>query len=224
MSEPASSLPPLLRQAIVRDLRPVRPVASPARRAAWLGALALAGILFGVVRALDFGAPSLVGLLVAAAEWGAALALVWVAMREAVPGSSVGWTTALAMLGVGLSTQLAAAALLSTTVGSSWLGDGGFATGRQCLTGEGSLGLPLLAGSAWLLLRAFPLRARLASALGGAAAGLFADAAWHLVCVRTDLAHILVWHFGSTLVLAGAGYLVGIGIERRTAGRPIQGR
>ena len=49
----------------------------------------------------------------------------------------------------------------------------------------------------------------LAGALAGAASGLLADALWHLVCPRVDLAHVVVWHFGATLLVAAAGALSG---------------
>jgi hypothetical protein len=122
---------------------------------------------------------------------------------------------ALLLLGLGIATQLGSALLLATSIGERWLGADAVAAGAQCAQGEGAIGLPLLAATTWLLLRSFPLRARLASALAGGAAGVLADAAWHLVCTRTDLLHILIWHLGATVALTAAGYLVGVYLERR---------
>lgn len=217
MTHSAAPVPSPLREAVARDLVPVRPLASPRRRAILLGALGAASLVFAAFRIQVVGAPSALGLLIAAAEWTAALGMVWVAMREAVPGEGVSRSAALAALGAGLAVQLGAAGLLSTSVGARWLGDGGLSAGVQCAAGEGAFGLPVFVAAFWLLLRAFPFRARLTSALASAAAGLFADAGWHLVCTRTDFMHLVVWHFGSTLALAAIGYVVGIGVERRTS-------
>jgi len=67
----------------------------------------------------------------------------------------------------------------------------------------------VLAAGAFLALRALPLRPSWSGALAGAAAGLFADAIWHLSCSVTDLSHLLVWHLGATVALALAGSLSG---------------
>lgn len=209
--------PSPLRSRVARELSPVRPLLSPGRRAAWLSLLAAGTVLLAWLRTRGQDGSSAQGLAVAAVEWAAGLAMVWVALREAVPGLGLGRARAAAMLGGGLAVQLAAAALLAGSASESWLGTGGAAAGLQCVRGESSLGLPLLAVAIWLLLRAFPLHARLASALAGGAAGLFADACWHLVCSRTDFAHLALWHFGSTVLLALAGYAAGAGVERRIA-------
>jgi len=212
-------IPPAdLRRRIVGDLAPVRPLAAPWRRAAWLGLLGLASIAFAWFRLRAAGSPAApLGAAISCAEWVAGLTLVWLALREAVPALGLGRGLALAALAGGLAVELGAAALLATSRGELWAGDGGAAAGLACARGEGSFALPVAAIVFWLLLRAFPLRARWASALAGGAAGLFADAAWHLVCTRSDLVHLLVWHFGALLVLALAGYSAGLWVERRSA-------
>jgi hypothetical protein len=70
-----------------------------------------------------------------------------------------------------------------------------------------------------LIVRAFPVRPRWAGALAGMGAGLVADGAWHLICPRSDLAHVLVWHLGATLLMAGAGWFLGALWERREVRR-----
>jgi hypothetical protein len=50
-------------------------------------------------------------------------------------------------------------------------------------------------------------------------AGLVADGVWHLICPRSDLAHLLVWHGGATVVMTGFGLALGLLYERRATRR-----
>jgi hypothetical protein len=50
-------------------------------------------------------------------------------------------------------------------------------------------------------------------------AALVADGVWHVVCPRSDLAHVLVWHGGATVALAGLGWLAGWLWEARAVRR-----
>lgn len=203
-------VPPELRAQVLADLEPVSPLAAPARRAiaVALPALALAGV-FGVLVARGRGSAPLVSFAgggVSLVEWVAGLALVWMALREAVPGLGFGpFRAALAIAGA-IGLELALGLALAASGGA---GGGRLAEGARCGAAEGMLGLPLLGAAAFLALRALPVRPRWSGALAGAAAGLFADAIWHLSCSVTDLAHIVVWHLGATVALACVGFLSG---------------
>jgi len=203
-------LPRELRERVLAELEPVSPLAGPARRAivVALPALALAGI-FGLLLARDSGAAALASLAGAGfsiLEWAAGIALVWMALREAVPGLGYGALRAGLAIGAAIALELVLGLALATTDGPP---PPTLAAGAHCGLAEGLLGLPLLAVAAFLALRALPVRPRWSGALAGAAAGLFADAAWHLSCAVTDLAHVVVWHLGATVALAVVGFLSG---------------
>jgi hypothetical protein len=207
-----SRLPDALRRRIADDLEPVRPLAAPNRRALLLVlpvALAL-GVLpmFFLER---HGAPlwSAIGGGISLVELIAGALLLWLALRDAVPGLGLGAKRASLALAGGLGVQL--------LIGLAIWGAGGalapsadrLLIGWQCARAEGFLGLPILTAALWLGTRALPIRPRWSGALAGAAAGLLADAVWHLFCGRTDLLHVLVWHFGVTWLLTVVGFFAG---------------
>jgi len=204
-------VPTALRAALGQDFAPVAPLSPPWKRALRLAIPTL--ILVGAAMLLlpprgPISASSLPGAGFSVLEWLVGLTLVWLALREAVPGLGVGARRALAALGAGIGLQLALGFLLWQRSGASLGGPHAAAHGAACAAMEGALGMPSLAIAVWLALRALPLRPCWSGALAGAAAGLLADSLWHLVCVRYDLEHLLVWHFSATLVLTllGAGW------------------
>jgi len=202
-----NGLPPRLRAAILDELAPVRPLRRPGLRAlaaALPAAVALAtAALAGARGWTRLGGASSLAWSGSLAQWLAATLLLWLALREAVPGAGLGRVRTALGVAAGLAVQLGGTLLVARGVGS-------VAGGLPCLERELLLGLPLFAFAAYLALLALPLRALWAGALAGAASGLLADALWHLVCPRVDLAHVLVWHFGATLVMAVAGALSGL--------------
>lgn len=139
-------------------------------------------------------------------QWSAALALLWLALRESIPGLGFGPARAALALAAGMALQLGVD--LALAEGGPVAGRA-LAAGLQCAKGEGAIGLPHLAFAAFLALQALPVRAIWSGALAGGAAGLLADALWHLLCPRLDLAHLLTWHLGSSLALAVLGALAG---------------
>lgn len=207
----ASGLPPRLRAAVLEELRPVRPLRRPGIRAlavATPAAVVLGTALFATWRGwASLGGASTLAWAGSLAQWCAATLLLWLALREAVPGEGLGGVRAALGLAAGVAVQLGGALLVAH-------GGGGVAGGLPCLQRELTLGLPLLVFAAFLALQALPLRSAWAGALAGAAAGLLADALWHLVCPRVDLPHLLVWHFGATPLLAAAGALAGLAWAR----------
>jgi len=214
-------LPDLLRRQVEADLRPVRPLPRPAVRTLHVATWALAlFVLVPLLVPLRHDAPALGWPLL----WGAAVAeamvglvLAGLALREAVPGSGIGAARAAAALAAGASTQLAVTFL-------TWL-YGPTLTAREilrhrgptCMSAQELLAVSGLALAFWLIVRALPVRPRWAGALAGMAAGLVGDAVWHLVCPRSDLEHVLVWHGGATLLATAWGWLLGAAFERRRA-------
>jgi hypothetical protein len=61
--------------------------------------------------------------------------------------------------------------------------------------------------------RAYAVRPRWAGVLGGAGAGVLTDGVWHLICPNAELSHVLAWHGGAVLALAGLGWVLGAAIE-----------
>ncbi|HVN76558.1 MAG TPA: NrsF family protein [Thermoanaerobaculaceae bacterium] len=220
MREPAA-LPDRLRRAVAADLRPVRPLRSPALRAvlvaAWVPvALALVLALLGLRRDLpSLGWPMALAALAVEVAFG--LALVALALAESVPARGAARIRSLAALGA------AAAALVVQAAVTRGASEGVAVPrpltthGPACFAFQLAVGVPALALVALLIARAAPLRARWAGLLGGAGAGLVADGVYHLHCPITDLRHVLVWHGAASAALALAGLVAGLAWERRQA-------
>ena len=212
-------VPAALSEAVKLDFAPVVPLAPPWRRAFAL-ALPTLVVLSAAILLLSRrgGAASLFSLAgggVSVLEWLAGLGLVWLALREAVPGLGVGAARSMLALARGVGLQLILGLLIWQRTGAGITGAGAIAVGAQCATIEGAIGLPHLAIATWLALRALPIRPRWSGALAGAAAGLLADAVWHLACSRNDLEHLVVWHFGATVAMMLLGAISGSFWTRR---------
>lgn len=226
MTAPGSDrepLPAALREAVRRDLAPVMPLAPPAKRALALAFPAFAVLAVAlIVLARGTGGARVVSLAgggVSLLEWLAGFGLLWLALREAVPGLGVGAGRALAAIAGGVALQLLLGLLIWQRTGAALSGPGTLAVGSQCASIAGAIGLPHLAIATWLALRALPIRPRFSGALAGAAAGLLADSIWHLGCARNDLEHLLVWHFGATLAMTLLGAVSGSFWPRRLEAR-----
>jgi hypothetical protein len=208
-------LPEALQRALDADHRAVRPL-----RPAWIRALWVAAWAGLALAAL----PLLVGLradvrsLGLALTWGGAMleglagvGLVVLALRESVPGSGVTPARGAAALGAGIAVQVLVAVFCWVRCGVPL---GSFPpAGAHCFSAEGALALPAFALTMVLVVRAYAVRPRWAGVLGGAGAGLLTDGAWHLICPYTELSHVLVWHGGAVLALAGLGWVLGTAIE-----------
>ncbi len=211
------SLPPEIRRLVEHDLTPVRPLPPPWVRALVVLAWAVAG-LFAVLAVEGVRADAgELGVLVA---WGAALveilggfALIALALREAVPGAALPRATLAGAL-------LAAALVASATAVLTWMRVAPAASGCpltagvSCFAMEFALGVPALATTVLLAVRALPVRPRWAGVLGGVGSGLLADGVQHLVCPLADLSHVLVWHVGAIVGLGWAGWLAGSSVEK----------
>jgi hypothetical protein len=210
--------PAELRLAIARDLRPVRALPPPARRALALVPVALA-LLLGLP--LLWGFRSNLDTVGVPLAWGPSLALlmaglvvVGLALREAVPGrdlpgrllgATVGGAAAL-MVAVTLLTH----ALVPTTVppGAAWR------YAWECVGMTAGPALLGLAAAAWLASRALPTRPAVAGSLYGLGVGLMADAGARLFCWVSTPGHVLLAHGGAVVALACGGAAVATVIDR----------
>ncbi len=221
MSEhPPGLPPPELRAAIASDLAPVRPLARPVVRAAWLVPIAIA---------LLVAAAELLGLRRDAARlgwlltWGAStaemtlgLVLAASALREAVPG------TTLSRRALGASLGSALASVVAVTLLTWWTSDlyhvrpgRAWFVGGICFTSTFASAIPPLVVSAWLVARAFPLRPAVCGLLYGLGAGLMADAGWRLFCHFSAPSHVFGAHLAAIGATGLAGALLAVQLARR---------
>jgi hypothetical protein len=216
-------VPERLRQQVLVDLQPVRPLPRPALRAMeialWAAGLFLLVLALHPLRedAADLGRWLLWGA--AAAEAVVGVLLAGLALREAVPGSGIGRVRVGLALALGVATQLAASGWTWMNAPATTAAEMVRHRGAVCFSVQELLGLPGLALAFWLVQRALPVRPRWSGALAGMGAGLLADAVWHLICPRSDLSHVLIWHGGATVLTTGAGWLIGALYEALAAHR-----
>jgi len=205
-------VPERLRHALERELGAVRPLYPPGLRV--LGVFGSVVVLLAVV-SLFGGVRGDLGVLGPWAGWGTTLAelmagslLIWLALREAIPGRSLPVLLEAAALVLATSVQVTAA-ILAWSVQPVLPPVGSGNVCAVCFSLEALMGLPALVLTLWLVARAYPVRPVWAGVLGGAGAGMVADGLQHLVCPISDLRHVLVWHGGAILGLAAVGGLAG---------------
>ncbi len=212
-------IPQALRDAVARDLRPVRPLARPGRRAAIVLPLALVLL---VAAPIIFGLRGDAGRVGLALTWGVSvfqlglgMVLVGMALREAVPGRALS-TPALVSAGA------AAVATVVIVTFSTWLMSPHYVrAGNQLWVWSLCFGytffsaMPLVLLSGLLAARAYPLRPALVGALYGLGSGLVSDAGWRLFCHFTDPLHVLPAHFGAVIASALAGIVLALALRPR---------
>jgi len=199
-----------LRAIVSRDLRSVRPLWPPSRRALALTPLAIAIVVgIPVVNYFrpDFDALGFLrGWGLSILESGAGLAIVALGLRESVPGRSLRITALVAASIVGLALPLI---VLRATSDNFAVGPRSWSEwqyGMACFRTSVLAAAPILAASAFLTRRAFALRPVAAGILWGLGCGLIADAGLRLYCEFTTMPHVLLEHFGAVVfaMLAGA--------------------
>lgn len=214
-------IPAELHDAVRRDLRPVRPLATPVRRALALLPLGLV-LLFAFPELWRWqhhgsvSSPSAWAL--SAFETAMSLVVLAACFREAVPGRRLG-TGALASLALA---SLLVFVLVNVTTRSpagipqalwlEWFG--------ECIATALSWSVPAMLVPAWLVARALPARPGLTGALCGLGTGLMADAGMRIICRDGDYVHVLVAHGGAILVLMALGAATGLVVESIKA-RPL---
>lgn len=192
-----------LKAEVARDLTPVRPL-----RPAWVRALVLfpCALLAFALLALVFGPHwETNGLVwtVGVFQVLVAYGILWVGMREAVPGKGPGAPA------LGLAALIATAAIGAANALLAALRPvGGDGFSLYCFKVEMLMGLPVVALGFWLAARGFPLRPAVAGVLGGLSAGVAAAGVWSLYCPYNNLAH-LASHLGPIVPVALAGLLAG---------------
>lgn len=204
-----AAVPPALAAAISRDLAPVRPLLTAAQRALVVGATAAAA---GAVLVTAHGVPATESAATVAASVAVRLALgaglCFVALREGVPSEGVSnrtrWTAA----------ALGAAGLLLLPLLQSQSGAAFSARDSLCYWVVLLTAAPATALVAFLLGRAYPIRAVSAMALGAFGAAWLADLAASLICADRNLEHAFAFHGGAVMTLAVAGTLAGMLLRR----------
>lgn len=218
-----SNIPAALYDVVRRDLRPVRSLVSPERRALALLPVGIA-LLVGLP---EFWSWKTHVVLAPWSSWGTSvvemlLSLVILAagFREAVPGRELHNRALTVLLCVSAATFIAVNATMHSPIGISpvrwlhWL--------RECVVTAVTFSIPALIAPAWLVSRALPNRPAVAGALCGLGVGLMADAGLRLFCWDGDYAHVLVAHGGAILILVALGALSATLIERiKSLVRPV---
>lgn len=206
-------VPPELRATVEHDLAPVHPLRPPAIRALQV---ALCAVVLLVVIPMMLGLRQDARVLGFMLSWGisvvetaAGLLLVWMALREAIPGRGVSRAGGIVALGTAGLILAGTAVLTRASLPVAGPLVGAAVHGVECFSIESVFGIPALALTLWLAVRAFPVRPAWAGLLGGAGAGMLADGVQHLVCGIPDLRHVLVWHGGAAVFLALLGLIVG---------------
>jgi hypothetical protein len=195
-----------LKAEVARDLTPVRPL-----RPAWMRALVLLPcvLLSFALLALLFGPHwETSGLVwaVGAFQVLVAYGILWVGLREAVPGEGPGAPALGAAALIATAAVGAANALLVSLRPMPAPPGEGFSF--YCFRVEILLGLPVIALGFWLAARGFPLRPAVAGVLGGMSASVAAAGVWSLYCPYNNLFH-LASHIGPVIPVALAGLLAG---------------
>jgi len=210
--------------AVKRDLQPVRPLASPGRRALMLIPVALALL---VLAPQFWGWRSNLAELSLWSSWGlslleviAGLLILAAGLREAIPGRELSTTSLLALAlatFVGyVSSVFLTAWLLPTTVPRAveirfvW----------ECVGMTATFSVPALAIAVWLVARAMSNRPALTGAICGLGVSIMADAGVRLFCWVTEPAHVLVAHGGAIVLLMALGAACAMLVERVRARRP----
>lgn len=207
------------REQIASTLRPVRPLASPVRRA-WM--LAPIGLLLAVSAPYVQGPRGDLGAYAPLLTWGAtalqALVGLWLltlGLREAVPGRNVSRRLLYAALALS-ATVVVAITLMTNEASPTFVPAGrGWEYWIECVAAPMALGSPLVVLAMLLTARAFPTRPALTGALCGTAAGLLADAGWRMTCWISEPSHVIGAHGLAILGLATAGALLSMAADRR---------
>jgi hypothetical protein len=209
-------LPEGLRQTISNDLAPVRPLPPAWMRTLYAVAVAAVGLAI-IVAAFKLSLRPDIEQIPMWLSWGCTalqlvvgVVLVGMALREAVPGSGVPTGAVTLAVSTGIVMQVLVGIVTWMHSPGMPLEKGhGFKAGMTCSSHDLALALPALTITLWLVFRALPLRPSIAGLLGGTGAAVTADAVNHILCPRSDLRHVLVWHTGMLFGLMIVGWVAG---------------
>ncbi len=194
--------------ALVSDLRPVRPLANPTRRAVRFGAVACGAV--GAAVSLAGARQDLAARLRDAAFLGETALLLasfgaatWSALASCVPGAAWRGTRSWLMAALGAWLALIAARYaLQPNVTA--IGVGLACVRRMLLFGIVPACVLML-----MLRRAAPLERGTSGFLACLSAGSLAVLGTRLLCAKEDALHVLFFHFTPLVALAVSGSLLG---------------
>jgi hypothetical protein len=217
MEAPAPSESQLkqIQSALLRDLKPVRPLMRSrvflfAFGLLFLGAVAIGSLLLGVSgwRALSTGQKIVV--FTASAIGGISLALSLV--RQMVPGSKHAIPPIQLPIAVSALLILVMAAVFQPRYESAFV-----SSGLTCLRIGMTYSIPT-AFLLWLMLRRGAwLSPKLTGATAGVFAGLIGVTVLEVFCPNLNLYHILIWHLGVIALSALGGLLLGTAAQHIAA-------
>lgn len=205
-----------LRSRLEGGLEPVRPFAAGRWMALFVALFApLAAAALGSALGWRTAAPAgawVWGL--SAIELLAAIGLLVLALREAVPAKS----SSPAAIAVGAAAAAALHAAVALAIYSQlpiapMAGDN-WRIGRFCFSFEVALGVPCLLFALALGRRGLTASPRRLALLGGLGAGLAADAIWRLVCPYSAPPHVFAFHTPGVVTVVACGLLAAAGWER----------
>lgn len=210
-----TNIPAGLYNAVKSNLKPVRSLVSPERRAL---ALLPVGILL-LVGLPEFWSHKTHVELAPWPSWGTSviemlLSLVILAagFREAVPGRELSTRALTALISMSFATFILVNVTTQSPMGippGLWLH-----WFRECMGTAVTFSIPALIAPTWLVSRALPNRPALTGALCGLGVGIMADAGLRLFCWDGDYMHVLVAHGGAILFLVALGAVCATVIER----------
>jgi hypothetical protein len=212
-----------VRRIVAGNLRPVRPLWSPARRALLLLPFALllaalASLRYGLREDADQLGPILTWGT-SALEWLLGLTVIAVALREAVPGSEGGHRR-LVRLCVLAGIVLSVTTVLTYAAHPTFVPQSDeWPVWRACAIGPLEYSVPLLIVAVVLVLRSFPTHPLLSGTLSGLGAGLVVDSGWRLTCSFTSLQHVFGAHGLAFIAVTFVGALIGVGVDRYSNSR-----
>jgi len=208
-------VPATLLDAVKNDLRPVRPLPLPTRRALRLLPLAIAVpmaiAMFWTWRAHLAVLAPLPTWPLSVLEIGLSLLILTASFREAIPGRelSAKWLSALVCMAlvifVLVNPTMPAPALPSATL-TRWI--------WECIARAIAFSIPALALPILLVARGLPNRPALTGALCGLGVGFMGDAGLRLLCWDGDYAHVILAHGGAIAIVVGLGALSAVIVER----------
>jgi hypothetical protein len=207
-----------VRRIVSQDLRPVKPLSPPGRRALMIAPIALGVAVLAATRygwREDFNQ---LGPIItwgfSALQWTLGLVVLALAFREAIPGGSV---SRVVLLTAGMVTATAIVVITAVTYAThptfvppslAW------PMWYLCFLGPLEFGTPIVIVASVLAARALPARPSTVGALSGLAAGLITDSGWRLTCWITVPAHVLGTHALAVAALAFLGAAIGTLVDR----------
>jgi hypothetical protein len=210
-------VPAALLHAVKSDLRPVRPLAVPTRRALRLLPLGIA-VLIGIPIFWTWRAH-----LTALAPWpfwplsaleiGLSLLILTAGFREAIPGRELSAKRIAALLCIAFvvfalvnPTMPVPIPQLPSGTLTRWI--------LECIVRATTFSIPALVLPVLLVSRGLPNRPALTGALCGLGVGFMGDAGLRLLCWDGEYAHVILAHGGAVAILVGLGALSAVLVER----------